>query len=63
MQEEERKHYQYETKFQHIDESLEDVQNKLGRMFFNPDDWACWTLPSWLWWMQRGRSRWLVVCC
>jgi len=39
MQEEERNHYQYcETRFQHIDESLENVQNKLGHMFFNPDD-------------------------
>ena len=39
MHEEERNHYQYcETKFQHTEGSLEDVQNKLGHMFFNPDD-------------------------
>jgi len=38
MYEEERNHYQYcETKFQNVEGSLEDVQNKLGHMFFNPD--------------------------
>jgi len=39
MHEEERNNYQYyETSFQHIEGSCEDVQNKLGNMFFNLDN-------------------------
>jgi len=62
MQEEGRTHHQYcETIFQDIKGMVGDVQNKLGHMFFNLDDWTCYCIfasffPS-LWWMQWGTSK------
>jgi len=39
MHEEERSHHQYcETRFQNIKGIVEDVQYKLGQMFYNPED-------------------------
>jgi len=39
MQEEGCTHHQYcETRFQDIEGMVGDVQNKLGHMFFNPND-------------------------
>ena len=39
MYEEERSHHQYrETRFQNIESIVEDVQYKLGQMFYNPED-------------------------
>jgi len=34
-----RSHHEcYETHFQHLDEQVEDIQGKLGQMFYGPDD-------------------------